>query len=64
MTYEDPPEKWEYKLIDPRAEGRPLEGSTDLPFYKREELGMNKLGLQGWELCGIGEFFYFKRRKS
>lgn len=64
MIYEDPPDKWEYKVIAPRATGRPLGGSSSLPFHEREEVGLNELGAQGWELCGIGEHFYFKRRKQ
>lgn len=55
--------QYEYLCISPKATGIPMgEAPKDTPFYKIVEAGLNDLGKQGWEMCGLlQDFIVFKR---
>jgi hypothetical protein len=44
--------KYEYKVINTAQEGVPLEGDKTVPYFKRFEYGLDRLGALGWKMCG------------
>lgn len=53
---------WKYKVIDTRSTGVPLSGDHKSPYADRLTAGLNKLGKEGWELCGLlSTLMVFKR---